>query len=141
MPDPAFHLDPRLAASSLSWRVIDGWLDVRVADDSRWPWLLLVPMMPDIVELDDMSAGRCVVLFECATRATQALRQVSGAPKTNVAAIGNVVAQFHLHIVARTPNDPNWPAPIWGFGTPTPYQLQAARAFMAALDDAWNDAQ
>ncbi len=138
MPNTAFHLDPRLAASSLPWRVVDDWLDVRLADDSRWPWLLVVPMVPDVVELDDLSVKRRVSLFHCATQAAQTLRKVSGAPKTNIATIGNVVAQFHLHVVARAPNDPNWPAPVWGYGTPTPYEPQAARAFMAALDDAWN---
>lgn len=139
MPDPSFHLDPRLASSSLPWRVVDDWLEVRVADDSRWPWLLLVPMVPDIVELNDLSADRRSGLFDHATHLADALRTVTGVSKTNIATIGNVVAQFHLHVVARAPDDPNWPAPIWGHGTPVPYEPQVARKFMAALDDARND--
>ena len=54
---------------------------------------------------------------------------------TNVATLGNVVEQFHLHVVARHPGDPNWPGPIWGFGEPVP--LGDAEAFVAAFEEAY----
>jgi diadenosine tetraphosphate (Ap4A) HIT family hydrolase len=65
-----------------------------------------------------------------------ALKKVTGAKKINVGALGNIVSQLHVHIVARSEGDPNWPGPIWGFGTAAPRSEADMEKFIKALTDA-----
>jgi diadenosine tetraphosphate (Ap4A) HIT family hydrolase len=66
----------------------------------------------------------------------EALKKVTGAKKINIGALGNVVSQLHVHVVARNEGDANWPGPIWGFGTAVPYDDPAKQAFLKALNEA-----
>lgn len=126
----AFRLDPRLQADSLEIGRT-GLCSVRLMDDSRWPWILLVPERPDIrewFELTDADARQ--LLAESRALGRVMVAGIAEA-KLNVANLGNIVAQFHLHHVLRTPADPAWPGPVWGFGTRQPHapdQLEALRA-------------
>ena len=137
MDDAGFTLDERLERSShLILR--RGNIQVRLADDSRFPWLLLVPEQAQASELHDLDEElRCEIL-ELATQLGKVMKRIFEADKINIAAIGNIVPQLHIHIVARRHDDDAWPAPIWGLGEPAPLseQLRFARAeaISAAID-------
>ena len=115
-----FVLDPRLESSTLAYTRRAGF-EVRLVDDRRWPWVMIVPAIPDIRELTDMSEPQMRVMMKLARNVTRVLKHLHRDHSTNVATLGNVVTQFHLHVVARREGDPNWPGPVWGFGEAVPY--------------------
>jgi diadenosine tetraphosphate (Ap4A) HIT family hydrolase len=82
--------------------------------DARWPWLILVPRREGLVELSDLDAAYRALLIEKAARAALFLKAYAEAEKINVGALGNVVRQFHLHVVARAIGGPAWPGPVSG---------------------------
>ncbi len=138
--DPApFVLDPRLAATSVPVGSLV-LCEVRLQDDARWPWLVLIPRRAGLVEIDDLPAPDRRLLIEEAVAAGEAVRAMGpalGRPveKLNTGALGNIVAQLHLHVVGRRADDPAWPGPVWGFGSPEPYrpaELERAREAAAA---------
>ena len=130
-----FVLDARLAADSVSILKL-GLCDLRLAKDSRWPWLILVPQRPDVSEIFDLTPlDQAMLTFEQVTVGA-ALKQVTGADKINIAAIGNIVRQLHVHVVARMEDDPNWPKPIWGYGTSVPYDQAAFDAMKTRILEA-----
>ena len=92
-----------------------------LADDSRWPWLILVPRDRTAHELHELDPDARYAFLRVVSATGEALQRTSGCRSVNVAMLGNVVAQLHCHVVARSPNDPNWPRPVWGFGTAVPY--------------------
>ncbi|MCB1430287.1 MAG: HIT family protein [Nitratireductor sp.] len=115
-----FELDERLASDSIELGMVNG-CKLLLMNDRRWPWLVLVPMVAGAVEWHDLepeTASRCL---DAAMELGKALKQATGCEKINMAAIGNIVRQLHIHVVARSPGDPNWPAPVWGFGAREPY--------------------
>ena len=126
----AFDLDPRLAADSAF--VADGPLSqVRLMDDTRFPWLLLVPRVPGAVEWIDLDGNQQRLLLAEINRTSQLLRAVAGVEKLNIGALGNVVAQLHVHLVGRHRGDAAWPGPVWGSGSAqrhAPDALAAAAA-------------
>jgi len=122
----AFTLHPRLAADTIAIGDLP-LCSVLLTDDSRYPWLVLVPRRLGAREIVDLSAEDRAVLIEEIAAASRALRAVTGAEKLNVAAIGNVVAQLHVHIVARFAADAAWPEPVWGRGSAVRYGAGAAR--------------
>ncbi len=100
---------------------------VLLMDDARYPWLVLVPRRPELREITDLDAPERAALIEVVAAASRALEGATGAEKMNVGAIGNVVPQLHVHVVARFAGDEAWPAPVWGRGTPVPRDADAAR--------------
>lgn len=132
MNEPAFTLDPRLAADTET--IGDLALSrVLLMNDARFPWLILVPRRAGLVELLDLTAGERAMLTEEAMVAGRALRAVAPCDKLNVAALGNVVRQLHMHVVARVEGDPAWPGPVWGSGAAKPYDAAWRRDMAAAL--------
>jgi diadenosine tetraphosphate (Ap4A) HIT family hydrolase len=127
----SFELDERLARDAL---VIGDWPLTRVLlmNDARWPWLILVPRREGLVELTDLELADQMQLMDEAGRASRFLKSRARADKINVCALGNIVRQLHLHVVARVVGDPAWPGPVWGHGAATPYDDGAARALIAA---------
>lgn len=126
-----FVLDERLARDAL---VIG---DLRLSrallmNDARWPWLILVPRREGLVELIDLEPADQTQLMDEAGRAARFLKSHARAGKINVGALGNIVRQLHLHVVARTVGDPAWPRPVWGYGAATRYGDAAAQALIAA---------
>ncbi len=110
-----FALDPRLAADSLF--VADGPLSqVRLMDDARFPWLLLVPRVADATEWIDLDGGQQRLLLAEINQLSQLLRVEPGVHKLNIGALGNIVRQLHVHLVGRHEGDPAWPGPVWGSG-------------------------
>lgn len=124
--ETAFALDPRLAADcgvvgdlSLS-RVL-------LMNDSRYDWLVLVPRRPNLSELVDLDDVAHVVLTSEIRAVSHALLQNASPYKINVAALGNIVRQLHVHIIARRTDDAAWPGPVWGVGVASPHAPDALR--------------
>ena len=115
----AFALDPCIEADSLlAGRRAE--FQVRLVDDERFFWVLLIPECEGIVELHDLDPKTNADLIQLAAALGAALQRATGAKKINTATIGNVVSQFHLHVIARHTHDESWPAPVWGRGTAVP---------------------
>jgi diadenosine tetraphosphate (Ap4A) HIT family hydrolase len=90
-------------------------------DDARFPWLLLVPRRPEAVEIIDLGPADRLLLLDEITAVSQALKAVTACDKLNIAAIGNIVPQLHVHVVARFRTDSAWPGPVWGSGRAVAY--------------------
>lgn len=135
---PEFELDARLAADSLP--VADLALcTVRLMNDRRFPWLLLVPRRPGCVELLDLEPADQGALWGEILAVCSIMKQRFAPDKLNVATLGNQVAQLHIHIIARFRNDAAWPGPVWGVGRAQPWGSQAGeliRLLQQALDGA-----
>ena len=124
MTDSAFALDPRLAADTVEVGDL-ALCRVLLMDDARFPWLILVPRRADLTEFTDLPDPDAATLWQEIRIATGVMQALAKPDKVNVAALGNVVAQLHVHVVGRFRSDPAWPGPVWGFGTRTPYPLHA----------------
>ena len=110
---------------------------VRLQADARFPWLILIPRVERAVELEDLADGERDVLMEEVLRAGAAIRNVAqtlGRPATklNVAQLGNVTPQLHVHVIARRPDDAAWPSPVWGVGMAEAYSPSALAAALEA---------
>jgi diadenosine tetraphosphate (Ap4A) HIT family hydrolase len=127
-----FELDPKLEADTLPAMWL-GLCELRLMDDRRWPWLILVPQRRGIEEIHDLTPlDQTMLVFEAATVA-QALKRLTGCTKINTGALGNVVRQLHFHIVARTEGDAGWPGPVWGHGPRQPYRREDAHRFVDSV--------
>lgn len=127
-----FSLDPRLAADSIL--VSDGPLSqLRLMDDARFPWLLLVPRVNGAEEWVDLDGGKQRLLLAEINQAAAALRAVATVDKLNIGALGNIVRQLHVHLVGRRVGDAAWPGPVWGSGAAQPYEAAAREALLARL--------
>jgi diadenosine tetraphosphate (Ap4A) HIT family hydrolase len=104
-----------------------------VSNDANYPWLLLVPRRPgarEIIDLDEKDQSQLMIEI---THTSRALKNVTACHKLNVAAIGNVVPQLHVHIVARRRDDPAWPKPVWGTVPARTHDPAERERFIAAL--------
>ncbi|WP_297507680.1 HIT domain-containing protein [uncultured Caulobacter sp.] len=132
-----FTLDPAFVATS--HKVADLPLsEVRLQDDARYPWLVLIPRRPGLREIEDLGAADRIQLMEEIILAGAAVRALGATldlavEKLNVGALGNVTAQLHVHVVGRRADDPAWPGPVWGHGPAVAYSPEArAKAIAAA---------
>ena len=132
-----FELDPRLAADTADLGRI-GLCSVMLMNDARYPWLILVPAKPGLIELADLDAGDRHLVMDEAIQAGDALRRLYNPEKINAAAIGNIVRQLHVHVVARNEGDPAWPGPVWGHSPAIAYSDAALTARVAELRGALN---
>lgn len=127
-----FSLDPRLAADT--YPVISLPLcDVLLMNDARYPWLILVPRRAGTVEISDLDADEQTLLWQEVNRASAALRTVAPCDKLNLGALGNIVRQLHVHVVARREGDDAWPGPVWGHGHAVAYQHERFVALITSL--------
>jgi len=128
----AFSLHPQLAADTVP--VGDLALTrLLLANDANYPWLILVPRRMGASELIDLENNEQVQLIAEIDAAGRALKTITECEKLNVAALGNVVAQLHVHVIGRRHNDKAWPKPIWGVAPPTAYDPAVREGFAAAL--------
>ncbi|CAA7619781.1 HIT domain-containing protein [Magnetospirillum sp. UT-4] len=108
-----FELHERLAADCVA---VTDWPLSRVLlmNDCSYPWLILVPRRHGVTELHELDSGDRVQLMEEIADASRRLQNLTHAPKINIAALGNVVPQLHVHVIARFHEDDAWPRPVWG---------------------------
>jgi diadenosine tetraphosphate (Ap4A) HIT family hydrolase len=102
-------------------------------NDANYPWLILVPRLSGAVEIIDLDEAQQAQLWHEIALVAGVLKDVTGCDKLNVAAIGNVVAQLHVHIVARRRDDASWPRPVWGAAPVKPYERAALERFVARI--------
>ena len=127
-----WRLDPRLADDSHP--VVQLPLcELRLMDDCHHPWLVLVPRVEGATELIDLSEARQQALLREVTQVSRLLREGFAPDKLNVAALGNVVPQLHVHVIARYTGDIAWPRPVWGQAAMKPYSPEALVERIAAL--------
>ena len=106
---------------------------VLVIKDANYPWLLLVPRREGAVEIIDLDEVAQAQLMTEITRVSRALKEITKCDKLNVAALGNVVPQLHVHIIARRTSDVAWPRPVWGVAPPVPHDPQEVQPFISAI--------
>lgn len=107
--------------------------DMLLMNDSRWPWLILVPRIANAIELHQLNAMEQTTIFSEMMQTSQILQDIFPNAKINIAALGNIVRQLHIHIIARHEGDANWPSPVWGFGRKIPYDDTAQKDFIVKI--------
>ncbi len=142
MPDADndhFILDRQLAWDSehVLWLEL---CELRLLNDSRWPWLILVPQRAKKEEIHDLEPLDQTMLALETNLSAATLKAMTGCEKINTGALGNSVRQLHVHVVARSEGDANWPGPVWGYGRRAPYQTAELAEMINALRAAFDRA-
>lgn len=132
-PDPAFNAGSVFA---VDWPLCH----VRLQDDARFPWLILIPRIEGVTEIEQLPVHDRATLMEETMRAGALVRRLAdeaGQPidKLNIAALGNVTAQLHIHVVGRRRDDPVWPDPVWGQGEAVRMTSDQIRAAVVQIAD------
>lgn len=109
---------------------------VLLMDDARFPWVILVPRRLNIREIIDLDLRDRAMLYREIESLSEVMKRLYAPTKLNVAALGNMVPQLHIHVIARFDHDAAWPKPVWGAGERVPYESQAATARIAELSEA-----
>ena len=132
-----FRLDPRLDQDTVPLAQLS-LAHVLLMCDARYPWLILVPEKPDLRELHDLGAADRTQLIEEITQVSRVLERLFKPDKINIGALGNIVRQLHIHVIARRIDDSAWPGPAWGRGAAVPYSAEALVATQERLITALN---
>jgi len=119
-PPIGWHLHPQLADDThpVAHFALS---DLQLMDDANHPWLILVPRVENAVEWTDLDEMQQAELTKEISRTCRVLQAVFQPHKLNVAALGNMVPQLHVHVIARFREDIAWPRPVWGMATAQPY--------------------
>lgn len=131
----SFTLHPRLAADTIGLGRLT-LCRLLLMNDARWPWFILVPERAGVKEIFELEEKDQVLLHAETMLLSRSVSDSFQADKMNIAALGNVVPQLHVHVIARFECDSAWPAPVWGKGEPQPYDapgLKRVRIFAASL--------
>lgn len=129
---PSWSLHPQLETDT--WVIGDLELSrLLLMKDANYPWLVLVPQRDGARDLIDLTETDQIQLTKETDRVARALKEITGCDKLNVAALGNMVPQLHVHIIARRTTDAAWPRPVWGVVPPVAYEAAAADALTRAL--------
>lgn len=126
----AFHLAPQLAADTVPVGDL-ALCRVLLMDDARFPWAILVPRRAGLTELHQLEPADGLLVWQETLRCGAVLAGFGS--KINTGALGNMVRQLHLHVVARVEGDAAWPGPVWGSGPRQPYPAAVAAARVAQL--------
>ena len=127
-----FVLHPQLAGDSVPVASLP-LSDLRLVNQARFPWLMLIPRRADAVEMIDLAKPERALLFEEITAVSTALKAVTRCHKLNVAALGNQVRQLHVHVIARFEGDAAWPKPVWGATDVVAYEAGARDRLIAEI--------
>ena len=127
-----FHLDSRLAADTHFVAQL-ALCDVLLMNDARYTWLILVPRRDGLVEITDLTATEQTTLWREVNRVSTALRAIAPCDKLNIGALGNIVRQLHIHVVARCEGDAAWPGAVWGCGIAQAYSDDQATQLVNRL--------
>lgn len=126
---PTFELHPQLEQVTVFVAQLS-LCEVRLMNDANYPWLLLVPMRDGIREIHRLSQDSQQTLMQEITYVSERFEALTNAEKMNVAALGNMVPQLHVHIIARFAHDGAWPGPVWGVQPVRPYEKSRLNAFV-----------
>jgi len=130
-----FVLDPKLAADT--FLLGDTHLSqLRLMNDTRFPWVILVPRIVGAEDVSDLSPEQRVSLIEDVAAVSTALQTLHKPTKINVGALGNIVRQLHLHVLARFEGDAAWSGPVWGVGQPVPFSDESVSSTLVQLREA-----
>jgi diadenosine tetraphosphate (Ap4A) HIT family hydrolase len=132
MSDVAFVLDERLIADTHAVGNFD-LSRVLLMNDARFPWLILVPQRARMRDLVDLSRDDQIILLDEVNRCADALKELDRPDKLNIATLGNMVPQLHVHVIARHIGDAAWPRPVWGVGERESYDSSALTSRVASL--------
>ena len=135
-----WSLDPQLAQDTVPVGHL-ALSRVLLANDANYPWLILVPRRPGLVELIDLEKNAQIQLLGEIDAAARALKAITKCDKLNIAALGNQVSQLHVHVIARRHSDKAWPKPIWGAAPATAYNPTVRDGLIGALRRALHLAQ
>ena len=127
-----FALHPVLAADTVeiaTWELSQ----VRLMKDANYPWLILIPVRHGITGMHELTADDGVTLMTEIARASRGLETLCNPDRINVAALGNMVPQLHVHVIARFESDPAWPGPVWGAVTRKNYGDEDLHHTIAAI--------
>lgn len=127
-----FTLDERLKRDTLGVASLET-CDLLLMNDSRWLWFILVPRLEDAVEWHELFADQRQDIDLEIANVAGIVKGMTSCEKINIASLGNMVRQLHIHVVARNSGDPNWPAPVWGFGEKTPYSTDGANQIIDVI--------
>lgn len=131
-----FDLDARLEADSVF--IANGPLSqFRLMNDARYPWIVLVPRIPDASEWVDLPDQQQKILLSEINLAAGILREHFPCEKINIGALGNIVRQLHVHVIARTSEDEAWPGPVWGLGQAKAYSTTGLENWLEKLQRAF----
>lgn len=134
-PSPDFTLDHRLQADTM----LIGDLELSrllLMNDARYPWVILVPRRSGLVEITDLNETESLAAMREMRRVAQAMQAICPHDKLNIGALGNVVRQLHIHLVARRAGDEAGHGPVWGIGKALPYAPQAAEKLISEFRNA-----
>jgi len=114
------HIDNRIAADTLPIGST-AYSHIRLMNDSRWPWIILLPIDSVCTELHQLDEAQRTGFLHDINRCSEIVQSCTQCQSINIAMLGNVVAALHCHVVARNADDPNWPKPVWGYGSAVKY--------------------
>ena len=130
--DPGWSLHPHLKKDTIDIGDLP-LCRVLVIKDANYPWLLLVPRRREVVEIIDLDeVGQAQLMTEIA-RVGRALKEITQCDKLNIAALGNVVPQLHVHVIGRRISDAAWPRPVWGVMPALAHDAEEVQNFISAL--------
>jgi diadenosine tetraphosphate (Ap4A) HIT family hydrolase len=128
----AFALDPRLQSDTIHVASL-AMCELLVMNDRRYPWVILVPRVDGVRELHDLDDSQQQAVHREMMLVSRAISAWGGVEKVNMGALGNIVAQLHIHIVGRYAGDPAWPGPVWGHSARVPYGMEEDDPFKRNL--------
>nr|MBF0681606.1 HIT domain-containing protein [Pseudomonas sp.] len=128
-----FELDSRLEQDTVSLGDFP-LCRLLLMNDRQYPWFILVPRREEVSELFQLDAADQQALWQETTSLAETLKDTFGADKMNVATLGNVVGQLHMHVIARRRDDAAWPAPVWGKLPAEPYTQEQIAAIRQKLE-------
>ena len=132
-----FILDPRLRNDTIPVGNNERHL-LLMMNDSRYPWFIVVPAINGVSEWFDLSLDAQQQLHQDCVQLGACVKQAFGCEKINIAALGNIVRQMHVHVIGRSIQDPAWPGPVWGHSPAVAYtddQAQATKSRLLAIRD------
>jgi diadenosine tetraphosphate (Ap4A) HIT family hydrolase len=128
----SFVLHPTLAGDTLPVASLEA-SELRLMNDARFPWCILVPRLPEVTEWHHLPGDTQALVTSEINRVGGWLETLPGVTKINIGALGNRVTQLHIHVLGRHPGDAAWPDPVWGHGNPEPYSPEAADRLIEQL--------
>ncbi len=129
-----FTLHPRLEQDTFLIKKLEV-SQLRLMNDSRYPWMILVPERPNIMDLHHLSETDYVTVMQEIREVSKMMEDLFSPFKLNVGALGNLVPQLHIHIIARNKADEAWPGPVWGIGEAHPYAEPAKNSLLEKISN------